>query len=238
MITTTALLQHKYDSPSGNVSYVLFQPEQTFTFIEGQFCMIEAVIDGVIIKKPYSIASTNKQLQEEKLIWFVVKKASENGMSHYLTQAIKNNDHITLKWPVWHYINPQKHKNYLFVSVWSGLSPNFWVFQNLINEPHTYEQIIHLYGERNSSELVPMIEEYAQGVENENTKTFFCLSQETSTKSNYLNCRVQEQLPNAIATLWMQTTCFICGSPAAVNDITEKLLALWISREDIISEKY
>lgn len=68
MITTTALLKHKYDSPSGNVSYVLFQPEQTFTFLEGQFCMIEAEIDGVTIKKPYSIASTNKQLQEEKLI--------------------------------------------------------------------------------------------------------------------------------------------------------------------------
>lgn len=200
--------------------------------------MIEAVIDGVTIKKPYSIASTNKQLQEEKLIWFVVKKASENGMSHYLTQTINNTDHITLKWPVWHYSNPQKHKNFLFVSVGSGLSPNFWLFQYLINTPHEYNTIIHLYGEKTSQELVPMIEEYALRVENENTKTLFCLSQESSSKNNYPNCRVQEQLPYALATLWTQTTCFICGSPAAVNDITEKLLWLWIAREDIVSEKY
>jgi ferredoxin-NADP reductase len=68
MISTTAILKHKYDSPSGNVSYVLFQPEQTFSFTEGQFCMIETVLHDKLTKKPYSIASTNQMLQDEKLI--------------------------------------------------------------------------------------------------------------------------------------------------------------------------
>ena len=50
-----------------------------------------------IIKKPYSIASTSRQMQESKQISFVVKKASEDGMSHYLTQTIQPGDQITLK---------------------------------------------------------------------------------------------------------------------------------------------
>ena len=85
MYTGPAQLVYKYDSPSGYVSYLLFQPETTFTFSEGQFVMIEVEIDGKVIKKPYSIATTNKMMQEEKLFGVVVKKTSEKGMSDYLT---------------------------------------------------------------------------------------------------------------------------------------------------------
>ena len=68
MITTYATLVHKYDSPSGYVSLVLFQVNEVFAFTEGQFVMIHAEINGKLVKRPYSIATTNKQLQEEKII--------------------------------------------------------------------------------------------------------------------------------------------------------------------------
>jgi len=62
--------------------------------------MIEGQIGDKKIKKPYSIASTSLQMQESKQISFVVKKASEDGMSHYLTQDITSGDQITVKGPV------------------------------------------------------------------------------------------------------------------------------------------
>jgi ferredoxin-NADP reductase len=68
MITTSAQLIHKYDSPSEYVSRVFFQPQESFTFLEGQFMMIEATVRGNKVKKPYSIATTNLQLTEQKLI--------------------------------------------------------------------------------------------------------------------------------------------------------------------------
>gem|GEM_PF-1678879 len=68
MQNTLATLKYKYDSPSGNVSYLLFQPEHIFSFTEGQFCMIETDINEKKMRKPYSIASTNLLLQEEKCI--------------------------------------------------------------------------------------------------------------------------------------------------------------------------
>lgn len=75
----------KQDSPSGLVSFVYFQPEQTFAFDEGQFMMITHQNELRTLKKPYSIATTNKLLHEDKRIGFIVKKTSEHGMSDFLT---------------------------------------------------------------------------------------------------------------------------------------------------------
>lgn len=97
MITTQATLKHKYSSSSANVSYLLFQVEESFTFSEGQFMMLETSIGSVVKKKPYSIATTHRMLQEEKLIGFIVKKVSEEGMSDFLTQKIQLGDTITMK---------------------------------------------------------------------------------------------------------------------------------------------
>lgn len=238
MLTTTATLVHKYDSPSGNVSYVLFQPELTFSFAEGQFCMIEAILDDKLSKKPYSIATTNRMLQEEKLIWFVVKKASDNGMSAYLTQHITIGDTLTLKWPVGHYINPHTHPRYLFVSIWSGLSPNFWLFQQLVYENTEYDHIVNILGERTSVELVPYIQDRFTNHGSDRVTNFFCLSQEELQQTTFTHGHVQTKLADAIALLGTQTTCFVCGSPVGVTDVVYQLTQLGIAREDIIIEKY
>jgi ferredoxin-NADP reductase len=238
MITTTAILKHKYDSPSGNVSYVLFQPEHTFSFTEWQFCMIEIEIDRKTIKKPYSIATTNLLLQEEKCIWFVVKKASENGMSDFLTQSIKVGDQVTLKWALGHYIDPKIHQNYLFVSIGSGLSPNFWIFQHLVYESRAYHHIINIVGERSSQELVPYIQDRFMLHGKDTITNFFCLSQKDLDGEQYVAWYVQTKLAAAIDILWLETTCFVCGSPAVVTDVVYQLTALGIAREHIVVEKY
>lgn len=116
MIQTSATLVHKHTSPSGYVSYLLFQPQETFTFLEGQFIMIEAQVGEKIIKKPYSLATTNRMLQDEKLVGIVVKKTSEKGFSDFLTQCLAVGDTVTIKGPVGHYTDPKTSPNYLFVS--------------------------------------------------------------------------------------------------------------------------
>jgi ferredoxin-NADP reductase len=90
MITTHAYVHDIHYSPSRNVCFVHFQLEDIFAFAEGQFVMIEASIEGKTIKRPYSIASTNKQLQEQKILSIVVKKTSEAGMSDRMTQHMQS----------------------------------------------------------------------------------------------------------------------------------------------------
>lgn len=238
MHTTTATLVHKYDSPSGNVSYVLFQPEHTFSFVEGQFCMIETTIANKTVKKPYSIASTNMQLQEEKLIWFIVKKASENGMSNHLTNTISIGDQVTLKWPVGHYVDPNKAKNYLFISIGSGLSPNFWLFQHLAYESLNYHKIVNIVGERSTQELIPHVQDRFLNHASDHIRTYFCLSQEQIDSSLYTQWYVQTKLSDALDYLGKETICFVCWAPAVVTDVVYQLTTLGIEREHIIVEKY
>lgn len=97
MHTTHVTHLYSHHSPNHQVALVTFQVDEVFDFAEGQFVMIEVEMDDKKIKKPYSIASTSRQMQESKILSIVVKKASEDGMSHYLTQTIQPGDQITLK---------------------------------------------------------------------------------------------------------------------------------------------
>lgn len=200
--------------------------------------MIEAQIDEQTIKKPYSIASTNLMLQNEKLIWFVVKKASESGMSDFLTTKLQIWDTITLKWAIGHYIDPQEYKNYLFVSIGSWLSPNLWIFQHLVYESHAYERIANIVGERTIQELVPYIQDRFTNHGLNNIKNYFCLSQEEVDKEDYYLWYVQSQLTEAVSYTSTQVTCFVCWAPTIVTDVVTQLIRLWIPQEQIVIEKY
>jgi ferredoxin-NADP reductase len=83
-------------SPNGEVVFLTCRLSHGFLdFEEGQFLMLETVdyqVEGKSLKKPYSIASTHNHFLETKEVSFYVKKASENGMSNYLTQIVKVGD--------------------------------------------------------------------------------------------------------------------------------------------------
>jgi NAD(P)H-flavin reductase len=85
---TIAYLQDRIYSPSGKTAYLTFQVETKRPFIEGQFVMITSHEDKPR-KKPYSIASTNKELQEQGIMRFVIKETSPYGVSHYLNQTLQ-----------------------------------------------------------------------------------------------------------------------------------------------------
>jgi len=256
MHTTLATYSHSHHSPNHLVALVTFQVVETFEFDEWQFVMIEAQKWNQKIKKPYSIASTQLQMQESKQISFVVKKTSEDGMSDYLTQVIQAWDQVTLKWPVGHYTDSHRHKNYLLVSTGSGLSPNVGLFQWLVYEHWSYNHIVNIFWEKTHADIVPEIEALFTQHGRSNITNFFHLSRETdltqinnrhsewneesreSESVRYLPWRIQSSLPAAIDILGTQTSCFLCGKPEMVDDARKILEELWIESEDITFEKY
>lgn len=237
MHTTAATYLQGHHSPNHQVAFVTFQVQDTFEFLEWQFVMIEAQIWDKKIKKPYSIASTNHHMQESKQISFVVKKTSEDGMSHYLTQDIQEGNIVSLKWPVWHYVDSKQHKNYLLISTGSWLSPNVWLFQHLVYEKPTYENIVNIFGEKTQDDIIPELEELFTQHGQENITNYFHLSREELRKG-YLSWHVQDSLQQAIDLLWTSTSCFICWAPKMVEDVRDKLEAFGIASEDITFEKY
>ena len=238
MQTTLWHLVHKYDSPSGLVSFVIFQVEDVFSFQEGQFVMLELELWWSSIKRPYSIATTNQQMQEEKHIGFVVKKVSDDGMSQHLTQHIKMWDEITIKGPVGHYTDSETHPSYLLISTWSGLSPNVGLFNHLVYETSKAKKLINIFGEKIYADIVPELETLFTSHNKQNITNFFHLSRATNELSWFKGGHVQDSLEEAIQILWTETSCFVCWAPAMVEDVRKKLEELGVDKEDITFEKY
>ena len=170
-------------------------------------------------------------------------------MSDWLTHKIQIWETIEIKWPVGHYTDPQNHPNYLFVSVGSGLSPNLGLFQHLVYESKKYHHIVNIFWERYQKHLVPYIQDIFLDHGQHNITNMFYLSQEDRSPFSfqergwggeliYHSGHVQDWLEPAISLLGTQTSCFLCGKPEMVDDVSSRLQAMGIAKSDITFEKY
>ncbi|MDP2670792.1 MAG: hypothetical protein Q8O99_08105 [bacterium] len=112
------------------------------------------------------------------------------------------------------------------MSVGSGLSPNFGLFQHLVNTPTKYDKIVTMFGERYASELIPEVQNIFYATASDRIKHLFFLSKETSFPEDYRQGHIQDGLEEAVQFLGMKTSCFVCGNPIMVNDIVVRLQAL------------
>ena len=238
MITTSAHLHSIEKSPSWDVAFVLFQVAETFAFSEGQFIMIECNTPTDTQKRPYSIATTNKQLQEEKLIGFYVKQVSEAWVSHYLTQIIKPWDQVLFKGPVWHYTLSDHVNNILLISTWSGLSPNLWILEALL---HSSKQatIVSLFGERAREKMVDSCTRLLT-TQDDRLTSLITYSKEWPVADYERSGYVQEHLDECLEIFKdiSDLSVFICGRPDMVKEVEQSLLEEWIEKKYITTEKY
>lgn len=119
------------------VCFVRCKPDDSFVFQEGQFVMISAenILDetnGKKIKKAYSIATTQSELDRKGTIGFIIKQTHSGGVSEYLTQKIKIGDAITIEGPYGQMLNPRLHKKYLLIATGSGLAPILSLYEAII----------------------------------------------------------------------------------------------------------
>ena len=230
-------LSEKQDSPNGEVSFLTFHIKWNFEFKNGQFVMLESEnLKG--IKRAYSIANTNQDCQNNKKICFYVKKASENGMSDYLTQKIQIGEQIEMIWPFGFYVDKQDIKNYLFLSVWAGIAANIPIYENLIQNDKKFEKVVNIFGERNVDKI-PQILFDKISKQSKNVKNMIYLSKQDVKKDWFYNWYAQSWIDEALSFLWTKNIkVFICGKPEMVDDAVEKLVNRWVNKQNILYEKY
>lgn len=238
MIKTHATISHIEYSPSGEVAFVRFKPHEKFTFQEWQFVMIESTFDhpelGKPLKKPYSIATTNQELQTEGTLWVIVKKTLDGYMSDFLTKWITVGTELVITWPVGHMTDDKKYQKYLLVSTGSGISPMVALYSQLITDPDN--MVANIFGERFHKHILPSVEQLFTS-DKETIKHTLFLSQEDH--DGYRRWHVQEWLDEALAFLGDKSiTVFLCGSPVMVDDMRQLLTERWFDKEQIKFEKY
>ncbi len=247
-----AIITHIEYSPSKEVTFVRCKPDTQFSFKEWQFMMVASDHNHPELqkplKKPYSIATTNQELQEKGTIGFVVKKVREGFMSDYLTRGINIGDTLHLQWPVWHMTDTWAHDNYLLISVGSGLSPMIGLYESIVAKQQ-FSKVSMLYWERYADHVLPSTKELFTK-EIDNTKKTIFLSREKERRDNteennawenlrYHDGYIQHGLDEALQFLGTtDVSVFICGKPEMVDEVRWILEAHGITKEQVKFEKY
>lgn len=268
MLTTQWTIHHITHSPSGDVVIITCQVDEVFTFFEGQFMVLQTLIGDKIIKRSYSIYSTNQQLQDTKTISFCIKRKDQWVFSTRATQVAAVGMQITMTWPVGRFVDDGASRNYLFISVGSGLSPCFSIYQQLIRTDQ-YNKIANIFWER-YLDHIPWEVLDAYSIQSEKIYNRICLSkeqpishsgldpeslvnswdpaltaEEQETSSGWHNSQlrksgyVQSGIDDALAFLATQdVTVFVCWLPAMCDEVSQILQDKGIEKRRLIIEKY
>ena len=215
-----------FKSKNNNIVYIICE-KKDFKFQAWQFCMF----DLINLKRAYSIASSPL----DNFLWFYIKKASETGMSNYLTQKIKVWDKIKISWPYGHMkLEENKSTNYLFISTGSWFAPMISMYKTLVKS-WNYNKIVNIFWERYKENTIDEILNEIKSYENENIKNIFYLSKENINW--FKNWYVQSSIDEALKFLWKnKLNVYLCGKPAMVDENVKILKEKWI--KNIYFEKY
>ncbi len=237
MLTTQWVITDIQYSPSGDVVILQLKSDELFSFLEGQFMMLQTLIDDKIVKRAYSIYSTNSHLQDSQTISFCIKRKEWGLFSTRATQVAKEGMKITMTWPVGKFVDNAVSQNYLFVSVGSWLSPCFSIYTYLL-QTGDYNKIANLFGERYMDHIpAEVLQKYS--LQDKKIYNQIYLSKEKNISQWMRKWYVQDGLEDALQFLdTKDITVFICGLPVMCDDVSQILQDKGIEKSQLVIEKY
>lgn len=136
-----------------------------------------------------------------------------------------------------HYVDQGTSSQYLLISTGSGLSPNISLLEKIVHEATPATKIVFLFGEKHADNLLPSITDLLFS-ETQHLSTHVYLSQQPDCPKPFEVGHVQDGLDAAITSLGTNTTCFVCGQPAMVKNVVQRLQDLGVPKEYINREQY
>lgn len=239
MQTQDIQLIDKNLSPDGKVAVLTYQC-QSFSFEEGQFVMLQREIEGKIVKRAYSIASTDRDADRGQIV-FVVKETENPLFSHYLVTDSKQGDVVTMFGPLGHMTWKDQHTNALLISVGSGRWPMRWLTYELLRLMDDKQQwrVVHVFGERTGAQIPPLMQaDFDQRWHHPRYQWKYMLSRETEPSVWRQQGYVQDALEEVKELVGHDVQIFLCGHPAMVDDVRDCLINDGYSKEQIVFEKY
>jgi len=208
-------------------------------FAPWQFMVLGTQINGEDIKRSYSIATTPLLFVQKKEIWFSIKRVDKWVFSTRITQQARPWMLVSIMWPFWHLVDTKKSWSYLLVSVWSGLSPIYSIYNSLVQSGN-YDRIANIFWESYQNHIMPHVITERKEKKTETIVSDIYLSREQHPwfKTWY----VQKWLRHALDFLHIQDmnslSCFLCGKPEMVDDVRQRLAQAYVPSDRIFFEKY
>lgn len=126
--------------------------QKYFTFVQGQYLTIRAIIHGEPIRRSYSISSA----VQDRVLRIVVKRTPGGIFSNWILDHVKAGDVLEVMPPIGSFHVPLKAENakhYVAFAVGSGITPIFSIIKTtLLAEPNSSFTLF--YGNRASGSVI------------------------------------------------------------------------------------
>lgn len=230
------LIDHFFLNPG--VKQFVFQLENDFFFIPGQFISLHFEHEDKILKRSYSIANPPSA---KKQIEFAASYVN-NGPGTQFLFHLKPGDKVNTSGPYGRLIlKDEPQKRCIFIATSTGITPYRAMIPELKNRllqaPDL--QLIFLEGVREAKDILyeedflNLVNEYPNQVE---FRVQLSRADHSEQKNHYLG-----YVQAALTDLKLdpeQDLVYLCGNPAMIDQCFEQLKSLGFSSQHIIREKY
>ena len=213
--------------------------KEQFVYVQGQSLTLKTMIDGVDVRRSYSLCSS--PLNNEYRI--AVKQVDGGVFSTFANTKLKVGSTIDVMPPIGKFftaLNKNNQKNYVAFAAGSGITPILSIIETtLLTEPHS--QFTLVYGNKNVSSII--FKEALEALKNKFLQRFqltHILSRErTDAAINYgrIDTQKLEQL-NGLINYATTDEFFICGPEEMIFCVKNFLIAQQIDSKKIHFELF
>lgn len=214
--------------------------QDSFRFTQGQHLVIRTQLDGVEVRRSYSICSGVNDGE----LRVAIKKVDGGRFSTHAHQALKVGSQLDVMPPAGHFqvpLDPQRQGHYLAVAAGSGITPILSIIKTTL-ETEPLSQVTLLYGNRSGN--AAMFREQLEDLKNrylQRLNLIFVFSREQQDVDLY-NGRIDADKCAQLFGRWLDvpslTAAFICGPQAMTETVRGQLASHGLPAERIHFELF
>ncbi|MEK6941067.1 MAG: FAD-binding oxidoreductase [Nanoarchaeota archaeon] len=202
-------------------------------FLPGQFYMVSAVINGIEVKRAYSIASSPT---EKGIIAITIKIMNGGKFSTHSFERFKKGDEVNFTGPYGKFVYHDELKPVYLLGGGSGVAPLRAIMKYIIDK--NIQVPVKLICSNHTPKDIIFKEEFEQWAEeHKNISCYFTITSPNGVVWNgHVGRLDQEVIKKEVDDV--DGLFFICGPPVLVKAIETSLIMLGVREENIRTEKY
>ena len=223
------------------ITFAMPEPlRSTFTFVQGQYLTLRAIIDGQEVRRSYSICSA----VQDKRLRIAIKNVAGGTFSNWAAGHLLPESTVDVMPPQGHFhvpLNPELNRHVVCFAAGSGITPVLAVIKTmLIAEPLT--RVTLVYGNRSSGSV--MFKEELEDLKDTyltRLNLVWVMSRETQDIELF-NGRIDYDRTSELLSRWIDPAsidaAFICGPYEMMLAVTQALEGKGVDKSRIKAELF
>lgn len=206
-----------------------------FTFLPGQFLTFSAEIDGKLIRRSYTIASSPTQ---REYVEITVKREEDGLESRYLHDHVAVGDPLEVSGPSGNFtFTGTEADSIVLISGGVGITPMMCVLRYLTDRSFDGE-IFFLHGARTAQAFI--FREELGYLEKRHEKLHLAVTMEKTEESSWTGAvgRISKEFIAQAVPDIARRRVHVCGPPAMMTAVKAALLELGVAKEKIKTEAF